>query len=128
MTIIINACTSPEEDQKSYCHSSLLFMCSCGQRLPAAVPPGSTPPQTENPQQQQVITAANPPDLTGAETVDLSAWPKQAVLDGGVAAAAGFASADVFASSSWTQNIAGPAPGGEGNDVWNGDGYDSFST
>ena len=106
-------------------------MCSCGQRLPTPVRTGPTTLQTENPpaqQQQQVITAANPPDLTGAETVDLSASPKQAVLDGGVAVAAALPSAEVSASSSWTQDIAGSAPGGEGNDVWNGDGYDSFST
>lgn len=103
-------------------------MCSCGQRLPAPVKLEPAAPQTKNPERQQVITAANPPDLTRAETVDLSAWPKQAVLGGGNLAADGLPSAEVFASSSWTQDIAGPATGGEGNDVWNGDGYDSFST
>lgn len=29
-------------------------------------------------------------------------------------------------ASSWTQDIAGPTSGGE--DIWTGDGYDSFNT
>ncbi|MCJ1348320.1 hypothetical protein MMC31_006551, partial [Peltigera leucophlebia] len=89
LTVIINACTSPpEEDPASFCDKSQLWMCSCGQRFPAAVQLGPAPTQSRKPQQQkqqqQLITAANPPDLTQAETVDLSTWPKQAVLGGGV--------------------------------------------
>ncbi len=96
-------------------------MCSCGQRLPAPVRQlPSSSPQTKNPQ-QDVITAANPPDLTGAERVDLSAWEKQAVLGGG-----GSLPAAGLVASSWTQDIAGPTSGGE--DIWTGDGYDSFNT
>lgn len=110
-------------------------MCSCGQRLPA--PPVKqrlrpSTPQSKNPQ-QVIITAANPPDLTGAERVDLSAWGKQAILggsggyddgnDGGSLPAA----AGLFDSSTWTQNMVGPTSG-EGEDIWTGDGYDSFNT
>lgn len=115
--------TAPEEDPNSYCHHSQLFMCSCGQRLPAPVNQLRSPiTQNKNPQ-QDVITAANPPDLTGAERVDLSAWEKQAVLRGG---GGGRIPAAGLLASSWMQDIAGPASGEE--DIWTGDEYDSFNT
>lgn len=98
-------------------------MCSCGQRLPA---PGEQPQQTllqSKHYQQNIVTAANPPDLTGAETVDLSAWGKQAVLGGG--AGGSLPSAEVVASS-WTQDTGGPTSGEE--NIWTWDGYDSFNT
>lgn len=89
-------------------------MCSCGQRLPAPVnrlQPSVT--QAKIPL-KDVVTAANPPDLTGAETVDLSAWRKQAVLNGG----GGSLPAAEIAASSWTQDTAGPTSGEE--DIWTG--------
>lgn len=96
-------------------------MCSCGQRLPAPLTQLYTSfTQTKNPH-QDVITAANPPDLTGAERVDLSAWEKQAVLGGG-----GSLPAAGLVASSRTQDMAGPTNGEE--DIWTEDGYDSFNT
>lgn len=126
MTVIINACTSPPEgDPNSFCDKSQLYMCSCGQRHPAPVQPWPALPQSENlQQQQQLITVANPPDLTRAETVDLSAWAKQAVLGGDVNG--GLPEAKVAASPSWTQDIAESATGGSGDDIWTGEGNDAF--
>lgn len=98
-------------------------MCSCGQRLPAPVEqPQQAFPQTKH-YQQNVVTAANPPDLTGAETVDLSAWGKQAVLGGGVGGSLPLAEDVAF---SWTQDTGRPTSGEE--NIWTWDGYDSFNT
>lgn len=98
-------------------------MCSCGQRLPAPV--GQLRPSTSQTKipRQDLVTVVNPPDLTGAETVDLSAWGKQALLGGGVGNSLPAAEA---VASSWTQDTAGPTSGEK--DIWFGDGYDSFNT
>lgn len=87
-------------------------MCSCGQRLPAPVNQLRSPLTQNKLPQQHIITAVNPPDLAGAERVDLSAWEKQAVLggSGGILPAVG------LLPSSWMQDIAGPASGEE--DIW----------
>lgn len=103
-------------------------MCSCGQRLPAPVKQlQPSIPQSKNPQ-RDIITATNPPDLTGAERVDLSAWGKQAILSGGTDDGGSLPAAAGLVASSWTQNIIeGPTGGGE-EDIWTGDGYESFNT
>lgn len=111
ISVIMNTCTTaPEDDPNSYCHHSLLFMCSCGQRLPAPVNQLRSPTTQNKIPQQDVITAANPPDLTGSKRVDLSAWAKQAVLSGG----GGSLPAVGLLASSWMQDIAGP------NQWWGG--------
>lgn len=94
-------------------------MCSCGQRLPAPVEQlQPSVPQTKSPL-KDIITAANPPDLTGAERVDLSTWGKQAKLGGGADGGSLPAAAGLVASSS-TQNIIEEPSGGGEEDIWTG--------